>query len=76
MTLKGTPILPHEYRHYAPSDACEALAHNFGRQQEIYISLMLPEDPSVDPSMLDFTPEQASALIAVLLQFIADAEAS
>ena len=73
--LKGTPLKPHEYRHY-DIESCEALAHNFGRSQEIYISLMLPDDPSMDPSMLDFTPDQARELRAVLAQFIADAEAS
>ncbi len=67
--LKGAPIPLDGSRDYLPLRGFEATAYN-DRLEGPLLALDTKHD------VIDVTPEQASELVAVLLQFIADAEVS
>lgn len=68
--LKGTPIQRDEYRDYGPLDDCKVRAFNINQDLFLEVGLLGGEEA------IELNPDDARELVAVLLQFLADAEVS
>ena len=70
MTLQGTPITRMTPRNYTPLAICDATAYRYRDGPELELGYIAGVET------LHLSTADARELIAVLLQFIADAEAS